>query len=159
MLSARLSASPGGCGGSQPLGRSLRFPAWWAICPGSVRSVSSVSRWREDDNGDDAMRGTPGAVQQISWHLLYDWGKPQKTPIRKPSEALSRANSHCFKWGPFPPNEDCRATLPVPLAKPIRPRHKSVLKNLRIPRIPGVPLWATLKKFSSWGLILPSGNT
>ena len=27
---------------------------------------------KEDDNDEDGTRGTPGAVQQISWHLPYD---------------------------------------------------------------------------------------
>ena len=61
----------------------------------------------------------------------YDWGKPRKTSVRKPYGALSSVTSHCFKWGPFPPNEVGRATLSAPLAKPIGPSHKSLLKNLR----------------------------
>ena len=77
------------------------------------------------------MRGTPGAVQQISLHLPYDWGKPRKTSVRKSSEALANVTSHCFEWGLFPPNEIGRATLPTPLAKIIGSSQKSVFKNFR----------------------------
>ena len=52
----------------------------------------------------------------------------RKTSVRKPSGALSSVTSHCFKWGPFSPNEFCRIMLPAPLAKPIGPSQKSVLK-------------------------------
>ena len=75
--------------------------------------------------------GTLGAVKQISWHLPYDWGKPRKTSVRKPSGALSSMISHCFKWCPFPPNDVGMVMLPALLAKPIGPSQKSVLKNLR----------------------------
>ena len=71
--------------------------------------------------------GTPGAVQQISWHLPYDWGKPRKTSDRKPSAALSRATSHCLKRSSFSPNEVGRAMLPAPLAKPIGSSQTSVM--------------------------------
>ena len=54
-------------------------------------------------------------------------GKPQ---LGNPPKHSS-VTSHCFKWGPFPLNEVARATLPAPLAKPIGPRQKTVLKYLR----------------------------
>ena len=54
---------------------------------------------------------------------------PQK--LRKLSGALSSVTSHWSKWSSFPPNEVCRITLPAPLAKPIGPSQKSLLKNLR----------------------------
>ena len=113
-------------------------------------SVPLVSRWREDDKSDNRMMGTPGAVQQISWHWPYDWGKLQKPSIRKQSRALSSMTSHCFKWGLSPPNEVSRATLPALLAKPIGPNQKSLLNNLRSKNSGS----ATLKKFCSWELIL-----
>ena len=116
--------------------------------------VSLVSRWRENDKGDNGMRGKPGTVQQISWHLPYDWGKPRKTSVTKPLGALSSMTSHCFKLGPFPPNEVCRVILLALLAIPIGPSQKSVLKNLRSED----PRSATLKKFSSWELNLLGGR-
>ena len=82
-----------------------------------------------EDNEVMMKWGKLGAVQQISWHLPYGWGKPRKTSVRKPLEALSTVASHCFKWGPFPPNEVCRIMLPAPLAKSIRSSEKSVFKN------------------------------
>ena len=92
--------------------------------------------------------GHRGAVQQISWNLPYDLVKPWKISVRKLSRALSSVTSHYFKWGPFPPNEVVRATLPAPLAKPIGPSQKNVLKNLRSgsedPGTSGGPLRITL---------------
>ena len=84
-------------------------------------------RWRED--GDNGMGGIPGAVQQISWHLPYDWGKPQKTSVSKPSGALNCVTSHCFRRGPFPPDEVGRTVLLAMLAKPNRVWPERVLKN------------------------------
>ena len=75
--------------------------------------------------------GTPGAVLQISWHLAYDWGKPRKPSVRKPSGALSSMTSNSFTWGPFPPNGDGKAKLPASLVKPIGSSQKSVLNNFR----------------------------
>ena len=93
-------------------------------------SYVCLSRWRENDEGDYGMGGgAQGIVQQISWHLTYDWGKPQKTSVRKPSGVLSSVTSHCFKWGPFPTNEVNKVKLPAPLAKPIGPSQKSMLKK------------------------------
>ena len=97
-------------------------------------SYVCLSRWKENDEGDNGMGRTQGRVQQISWHLTYDWGKPQKTSVRKPSGVLSSVTSHCFKWGPFPTNEVNKVKLPAPLAKPIGPSQKSMLKkNLSCP--------------------------
>ena len=85
------------------VGQSLK--GWW---------------WNEGDTGASAtdflafalrLRKTP---ENLSW---------------KPSGALSSMTSHCFKWGPFTPNEAGRATLPIPLAKFIGSSEKSVLKN------------------------------
>ena len=80
----------------------------------------------EDDEDDDEMGGTPRAVQQISWHLLTT-----EENLRKPSGEHSSETSHCFKWGPFPPNEVCRIMLPAPLAKPIRvwPEERAELRS------------------------------
>ena len=51
-------------------------------------------------------------------------GKPQETV-----GALNSMTSLCFKWGLFPPNDVGMATLPAPLAKPIRICQRSVLRN------------------------------
>ena len=103
-----------------------------------------------------------GHLQQISCHLPYDWEKPRKTSVMKPSGAHSSATSHCFKWGPFPPNEVGRISLPVPLSKPIRVRpEERAEKNWHLgsedPEIFRAPLRATPQKsgrLSQW----PSRN-
>ena len=56
---------------------------------------------------------------------------PRKPQLGNRRGAHSSTTSHYFKWGPFPPNEVGRATLPAPLAKPIGSSQKSMLKNLR----------------------------
>ena len=96
--------------------------------------------------------GTQGEVQQISWHLSYDWGKSREISVRKPSGALSSVSSHCFKWGPFPPIEVRRVTLSTPIAKlGLARRACSKIWGLESddPGTSGAPGWATIKKFSS----------
>ena len=46
----------------------------------SVVSVTSVA----NDKGDSEM--ILGGCEQISWHLPYSRGKPQKTSARRPSD-------------------------------------------------------------------------
>ena len=57
-------------------------------------------------------------------HLI----KPQLGNCRG---AHSSVTSHGFKWGPFPPNEVGRITLPAALAKPIRVQPEEHAKKLR----------------------------
>ena len=123
------SAVPWGCGGSQPV---------YADATGSQpgRPFAPVK-----------LRLSRRSVAEGKMMSVIEWGghrgrttdflaftlRLRKTPenLRKPSGVLCRVTSHCFKWGPFPPNEVGRVTLPAPLAKPIGPSQNSVLKNLR----------------------------
>ena len=66
--------------------------------------------------------------------------KTPKTSVKKPSGAHSSATSHCFKWGPFLPNEVGRVTPPAPLAKPIRIRPEGRSEKILIWDGPYVPL-------------------
>ena len=103
----------------------------------------------------------------ISWHLPYDWGKPQKISVRKLLEALSSMTSHCYKWGPFPPNEVDRAMLPAPLAKPIRiqlAEHAQIFEiwNPKIPRPrkrPSRPVLKNSAPQSNWWMSSHSTST
>ena len=94
------------------------------------------------------MKAKLGTVQQISWHLPYDWGKTRKTSVGKPSRALNSMSNHCFKWGSFSSNEVGRAMLPALQAKPIGPSQKRSSKiwglESKDPSTSGATLQATL---------------
>ena len=85
------------------LGRSHGFTAWWPFSPGQLglyhRSVAERKMKRVNIEW-----GNTGGSATDSLAFALRWGKPRKTSVRKPSGAHSSATSHCFKCGPFPPN-------------------------------------------------------
>ena len=62
---------------------------------------------------------------------------PRKPQLGNRRRTHSSATSHCFKWGPFPPNEGGRVTLSAPLAKPVqvRPEKHAKIKGTGTPHI------------------------
>ena len=66
--------------------------------------------------------GMSEAVHSFSAICLTTEENPGKLQLGNRRRALGSVISHCFKWGPFPPNAVVSLTLPAPLAKPIRVR-------------------------------------
>ena len=112
------SAAPGGCGAPNQFTSQPQVSCLVGHLPqvSYIYLIGQLQKGRWWWNGEGRHQG---AVQQISWHLLYNWGNPWKASVRKRLGAHSSETSHCFKWGSFPPNEVGRATLPALLAKPI----------------------------------------
>ena len=77
------------------------------------------------------MGGHRGQYNRFPGICLTTEENPGKPQLGNRSGAHSSATSHCFKWGPFPPNKVGRITLPGPLAKPIQIWPESMPKKMR----------------------------
>ena len=79
--------------------RSHGFPAWQAICPRSVTSVSSVYRRRENYERDDGMGGTPGGIAtDFLTYALRLRKTPKKLSTQQRYQSLHQMESLSSKY-------------------------------------------------------------